>query len=428
MSSVTAAGISVAVDQNEYLAEGARTVDAIVTVETTDELTVAAPPQQRVEILIIDCSGSMGGHDKFGGARRATLAALDVLADGTRFAIVAGTDKAEVVFPKDGASAVADRHTRAAARHALDKLRPSGGTAIGTWLGLSRIIAQHHPGAMAHAILLTDGQNEHETPEQLAREIQASEGVFTCDCRGVGTDWRVDELRSIASALHGTVDLIKTPDLLAADFAAMMQSSMAKSIPELTLRLWTPVGAQIRFVKQVAPTIEVLTDRRNQVGPQVGEYPLGSWGAEERDYHVQLEVEPAAPGREKLAARISVVLGDEVVGQGLVKAVWTTDTDLSARISRRVAHYTGQAELAQAVQEGLAARKAGDLTTATAKLQRAVQLAAESGNDNTAKLLAAVVEVDDRTGTVRLRSAIDPADEMALDVRSTKTARVRKDD
>jgi hypothetical protein len=100
---------------------------------------------------------------------------------------------------------------------------------------------------------------------------------------------------------------------------------------------------------------------------------------------------------------------------------------LSAQISRRVAHYTGQAELAQAVQEGLSARKKGDIKTATAQLQRAMELAVESGNDGTAKLLKGVVEVDEHTGTVRLRREVAAADEMALDARSTRTARVQKE-
>jgi hypothetical protein len=139
-------------------------------------------------------------------------------------------------------------------------------------------------------------------------------------------------------------------------------------------------------------------------------------------------VEPAAAGREKLAARVSVVAGDEVLGEGLVNAVWTADTEKSAQISRRVAHYTGQAELAQVVQEGLSARKSGDVPTATAKLQRAMELAVESGNDGTAKLLRGVIEVDERTGTARLRREVEAADEMALDARSTRTARVRKED
>jgi hypothetical protein len=427
VSSVDGNGISVAIDQNEYLAEGAGTVDAVVTVETGADFVAAGPPPERVEILIIDTSGSMGAARKFDGARKATLAALDVLPDGTRFAIVEGTSMARLVFPSDTPSVPASRESRAAARRRLDKLRPNGGTAMGTWLGLARQLSKKHPGAMVHAILLTDGKNEHEEPAALAAEIRQSEGVFTCDCRGVGTDWRVEELRAIASALHGTVDIVADPAMLAADFAAMMQTSMTKAIPELTLRVWTPAGAVVQFVKQVAPTIQDLTARRTETGPQLGQYPLGAWGAEDRDYHVQVRVEPAAPGREKLAARISVVAGSDVVGQGLVRAVWTTETELSARISRRVAHYTGQAELAQVVQEGLTARKNGDVDTATAKLRRAVQLAAESGNESTAKLLRGVVEVDERNGTVRLRAKVEAADEMALDARSTKTARVRKE-
>jgi von Willebrand factor type A C-terminal domain len=222
------------------------------------------------------------------------------------------------------------------------------------------------------------------------------------------------------------VDIVADPEDLADDFAAMMRTSMSKSIADLTLRLWTPAGAHIEFVKQVAPTVEDLTHRRVDSGNQSGEYPLGAWGAEDRDYHIQVEVEPAAVGREKLAARVTVVAGDEVLGEGLVKAVWTADTALSAQISRRVAHYTGQAELAQAVQEGLSARKSGDVKTATAKLQRAMELAVKSGNTGTAKLLKGVVEVDEKTGTVRLRREIAAADEMALDARSTRTARVRK--
>ncbi|MFJ4657146.1 VWA domain-containing protein [Nocardia sp. NPDC088792] len=427
MNSPAENGVSVDVDQNEFLAEGTRTMDAVVTVQTSDELAVAAPPQQRVEILIIDCSGSMGGREKFPNARTATLAALDVMPDGTHFAIVKGTDTATVVYPTQGASAVANRESRAAARRALDKLKPDGGTAIGTWLGVSRMIAQKHPGAMVHAILLTDGKNEHETAERLAEEIRASEGLFTCDCRGVGSDWEPEELRAIASALHGTVDIVKTADLLAKDFAAMMESSMEKTIPELKLRVWTPVGARIVFLKQVAPAIENLTARRVETAPQIGEYPLGAWGADERDYHIKIDIDPLAPGGKKLAARISVFTDADPLAQGLVKAEWTTDTDLSAPISRGVAHYTGQAELAQVVQEGLAARKAGDNATATQKLQRAMHLAHESGNDNTAKLLRGVVDVDD-AGTVRLRAHVDPSDEIALNVRSSKTARVRPED
>jgi hypothetical protein len=428
MSSPDQQGISVDVDHNPYLAEGSGTVDAIVSIDAGDEVAVAADSGDRVEAIIIDCSTSMQSPiAKFDAAKRATAAAIDELVDGTYFAIIAGTEKATSVYPGDGRPTRASPTTRAEAKRAADGLRPNGGTALGTWLAHVRGIVALHPGALIHAILLTDGKDEHETPEDLRQEIAFSEGLFTCDCRGVGTSWHVEELRSISSALLGTVDIVADPADLADDFAAMMRTSMGKSIPDLTLRLWTPAGARIEFVKQVAPTVEDLTHRRVESGAQLGEYPLGSWGAEDRDYHVQVEVEPAAAGREKLAMRVSVVAGEEVLGEGLVKAVWTADTALSARISRRVAHYTGQEELAQAVQEGLSARKSGDVATATAKLQRAMELAVESGNTGTAKLLRGVVQVDERTGTVQLRRQVEAADEMALDARSTKTARVRKE-
>lgn len=421
-------GIAVDVDHNPHLAEGAGTVDAIVTVAIGNEMVVDTPPE-RVEAIIIDCSTSMQSPpNKFDEAKRATKAAVNEMVDGTFFTIVAGTEKAAAIYPEDGQPAQASEATKALAARALERLQPGGGTAIGSWLAYVRQVVAQHPDALTHAILLTDGKDEHETPEELGQEIGRSEGEFTCDCRGVGTDWHVEELRAISSALLGSVDIVADPADLADDFAAMMRASMGKSIPDLTLRLWTPAGARVAFVKQVAPTVEDLTQRRVDAGSQCGEYPLGAWGREERDYHLQVEVEPLAAGREKLAARISVIAGDETLGEGLVKAVWTTDSDLSACISHRVAHYTGQAELARAVQEGLAARKSGDIATATAKLVRAIELAVESGNDRTAKLLGRVIEVDEHTGTARLRRDVAAADEMALDARSTRTARAGKED
>jgi hypothetical protein len=116
-----------------------------------------------------------------------------------------------------------------------------------------------------------------------------------------------------------------------------------------------------------------------------------------------------------------------VLTEMLVLARWTDDTALSTKINPQVAHYTGQAELADVIQEGLKARDQGDLETATAKLGRAVQLANESGHEGTAKLLARVVDVVDApTGTVRLKKQVAGVDAELTNVRSTKTVRVKK--
>jgi hypothetical protein len=184
----------------------------------------------------------------------------------------------------------------------------------------------------------------------------------------------------------------------------------------------------VKFVKQVSPTVLDLTDRRTESGPRTGDYPTGAWGAESRDYHVCVRVKAAGVGDRMLAGRVSLLTSTgDVLGQGRVLAVWTEDSALSTRINREVAHYTGQAELAEVIQDGLEARKSGDVETATAKLGRAVALAASSGNTDTAKLLAKVVDVvDPVTGTVKLRPKVEDADEMTLDTRSTVTKRVGK--
>jgi hypothetical protein len=421
---------TVDIDQNEYLPEGGQDVSAIITVTSAD--TVAPPAAAAAggaEIIIIDCSGSMSSpQTKIAEARAATSAAVDVIRDGVAFAVIAGTTSAHPVFPSDGRLAIASPQTRQAAQRAVAGLRPAGGTAIGQWLRLAHQMFGSNPAPLRHAILLTDGKNQHETPEQLDTAISLCEGVFSCDCRGVGTDWEVAEIRRISSALLGTVDIVPDPAGLAADFAAMMETAMGKQVADVSLRVWTPQHATVRFMKQVAPAVEDLTARRTQTGPQAGDYPTGAWGpGESRDYHLGVRVTPAAVGQEMLAARVSLVAGPDTLSQGLVRAIWTADEALSTRINAHIAHYTGQAELAQAIQEGLEARKQGDEETATAKLGRAVALAEQSGNDDTAKLLAKVVDVvDAATGTVRLKKKVDDADEMALDTRSTKTVRTRK--
>jgi hypothetical protein len=202
---------------------------------------------------------------------------------------------------------------------------------------------------------------------------------------------------------------------------------MGKGTGAVSLRLWTPQGASVAFLKQVAPTIEDLTDRASAMNTLSAEYPTGAWGDESRDYHLCIEVQPREVGEEMLAGRVSLIVDGEAVSQALIRAIWTDDEQLSTRINREVAHYTGQAELADAIQEGLEARKQDDEHTATFKLGRAVQLAAAAGNTDTMKLLEGVVEVQDpATGTVRLKRGALDADEMALDTRSTKTVRVQK--
>lgn len=275
---------SVDVYQNEYLPEGGREVNAVVTVTATGGGTigsaVAAPhlyspgegPSAAV-VLMVDCSGSMDyPPTKMRNARDATAAAIDTLRDGVHFAVV-GTHLAREVYPGDGLLAVAGPDTREQAKQALRKLSAGGGTAIGTWLRRADRLLASADVAIRHGILLTDGRNEHESPEDLKAALDACAGRFTCDARGVGTDWEVKEVTGIASALLGTADIVAYPAGLAADFTRMMETAMGKEVADVSLRLWTPAGATVTFVKQVAPTVEELTGRRHRGGPPRGRLP-----------------------------------------------------------------------------------------------------------------------------------------------------------
>jgi hypothetical protein len=424
---------SAEVDQNEYLPLGGTEVHAIVTVTATDGPGATASAAEAVEIVIIDVSGSMGTpRNKLRSAKEATRAAIDCIRDGVRFAVLAGDDEATAVYPKSG-TAIADPSARRSAREAVERLKDGGGTQIGRWLTLANELFGSAPGTIRHAILLTDGQNG-ERPGELEDVLARCAGRFQCDCRGVGTDWEVDELRKISTALLGTVDIVPEPEGLESEFRTLIEEAMGKATADVVLRLWTPQGAKVAYVKQVAPTVEDLTDRaieaRKADGdpiPLTVDFPTGAWGEEWREYHVCIEVPARELGDETLAGRFKLMVDDEVASEAKILAIWTDDEVLSTRINLAVAHYNGQAELAEAIQEGLQARRDGDERRATSKLGRAVQLAAESGNEGTMKLLARVVDIDDPVrGTVRLRRNVAEVDEMSLDTRSTKTVRVQR--
>jgi hypothetical protein len=416
--------------QNEFLPDGGTDVNAIVRI-TCDHAGVAGQSGSgdAGEIIVVDTSLSMTGRN-FDAALEGAQAAVDQIVDGTWFAVVAGNHRAYLAYPRvrSGAGMVRmDSTTRQQAKEAIRRFRPDGGTAMGSWLLLTKTLFESISSLTnKHAILLTDGENHNESPEQLDAAIQRCLGDFQVDCRGIGVDWVVSELRKIAEALLGTVDIIGSPEELPKTFAELIQKQMSRGVDSAQLRVWMPQGAQLLFFKQVSPTVEDLTNRGDVLNPLTRDFPTGAWGDESRDYHVAIRLPAKTMGTEQLAARVQLVLGSTVATQELVKAKWSGDASLTARISPEVAHYTGQVELASAIQEGLAAKAAGDTPTATLKLGRAVQLAAQTSDTGATERLSRIVDITDAaTGTVRLRQSVDKADEMALDTASTKTTRIR---
>jgi uncharacterized protein YegL len=417
---------------NPYLPMGTTRVDAVLTVTASQDEgseSTFGGGSGLVIGIIVDTSGSMQG-DRIEAVRHATRKAIALLRDGMFFFIIRFSSTASVVYPLSPAT---ESH-KARADQEVRRLDAGGSTAMSTGLDMAREQFQMATGAIHQALFLTDGKNDDNDNARLDAVLARCEGVFQCDCRGVGTDWQVKQLQKISSKLLGTAQIIAAPANMEADFASTIQNASGRTIGKVRLRLWTPKTARIVAVKQMSPEIVLLTDRGTPVDAQSTDYPTGAWSAESRDYYVAIEMStPGEIGDEMLAARPSILY--EVGGQvqevknpaARILASWTGDEALSARINPQVAHYTGQAELAQTIQEGLEARAKGDVETATRLLGRAAKLAVTSGNEETTSRLKKVVDiVDAREGTVRLKQKVNKADEMDLDLGSTRTSRARR--
>ncbi|MCL2784261.1 MAG: VWA domain-containing protein, partial [Propionibacteriaceae bacterium] len=200
--------------QNEFLSDGSTDVNAIVRIECSQAGVAGQTGAGDVgEIVIVDTSASMGLVN-MQAAKDAAMVAVDTILDGTFFAIIAGNHRPYLAFPRvtSGPGMVRmDPQTRMAAKRAIASFRADGGTAIGSWLLLARSLFRSIPTLIQkHVILLTDGENHNESVVQLDTAIRQCLGEFQADCRGIGIEWQVSEIRKIAQALLGTVDMIPT--------------------------------------------------------------------------------------------------------------------------------------------------------------------------------------------------------------------------
>lgn len=400
---------SLRVDHNPNLAVGQRQLHAIVQINAAEPDTGAdggAPPA--AEVIVIDSSRSMIGT-RIEEARRAASAAVDVVRDGTYFAVVAGQTSAELVYPRERTMVAATARNRAAAKRKIADVAVGGTTNMSTWLSLTDTLLTGCPAQIKHAIMLTDGHST-DTEGALAAALKSCGGHFVCDCRGVGDGWRDDELRQIARALLGTWAPVAAPEDLADDFRAALTASMAKRIPDVTLRIRLYGQTAVSYLAQVMPSIEDLTGRGVVAADgRAVEFPLGHWGAQVRDYHLRLDTSQKAlnieNGGEARAARLEVVLPGpgEVAASASVKVSWTEDVMLTSSINPRVAGYTGQEDLAAAVDAGLDAWRNGR-PDAEEKMGQAVRLAHQVRHADLLERFSAIAElVDPAAGIIRLR-------------------------
>ncbi|WP_410599213.1 VWA domain-containing protein [Amycolatopsis sp. lyj-90] len=424
------------VHQNKFLAEGDRSMTAIVRVVSRGgEAPVA---RTAAEVLMIDCSSSMRfPSTKIGEARRAAAAAIDVFPDGVRFAVIQGTDRATMLYPAEGGLVAASDQTRAEARAAVEHLAAVGGTAMGAWLAKARDLFDGVPDAVRHAILLTDGRNDSQTRADLMSVLNSCEGRFVCDARGIGDGWEPAELTQIGRVLRGNIDSVVEDEKLAEDFRQLVESAMTKVLPEVRLRIGTMPYSWLRSVKQVFPDEYDLTDRCEETAVREVELSLGSFaGDETRDYQLILDLDPDLEprfGRDRQLAwtELAPVPGVSRDENALaIAGQWTHDPIPPTKVDPLVSRYADQNALSEALGAGTEAYLAGDRETAEREWREAFSLATKLDDADMLDRLRAVLEVlDEKDFLVRVRDEVPPSAILHLVVpsRVSKIASAQED-
>ena len=408
---------------NPFLPLGGKRIDAVLTISCDGDGAVSST-KERAVMLILDTSGSMDNGSRLSNMKMAARIAVERMPEGTLFGIVTFNSDARVLVPLQRSTA----QSRASASHLIQQLTANGGTEFSKALLAARTEFLKHPEAIACARLLTDGENnKDDTRKWLKSAVTQCQGVFQCDARGVDTDWHPDDLKFIASSLLGNADAVTNANKLADDFQDFLNRSFAKSVGGASLRLWSPKTSKLVMVKQVSPEINDLAPLMKRIDDKVVEVPLGSWATEKRDYQIAFELEANNEGEEVLACRPKLVYVEngqtvEVPGQNIV-ATWSSDESKTTRMNKEVAHYNGQGELQEAIEEGMKAKAQGNVDVATRLLGKAARLAVQSGNEEVTRRLEKVVQIDDAaTETVRLKRA-DKAADLELEMGATRTVR-----
>jgi hypothetical protein len=378
------------IDATYHLPCNADHAEALITVQARPG-RAPGPGGRIAEILIMDRSLSMKSDHKVNEARRAAQAAIDALPDGALLAIIAGNENAARVFPLSPGLAAVDTETRKAAKRAVTGLLPEGGTRIGRWLteasGLFSA-AGLAPGTVRHAVLYTDGINQHESPAELDGALGTCADQFTCDARGLGNDWDYLQVRRIADRLHGEAEAVLRIEELAGDFTRLMRRVQRIAVPRAYLRL-SPYGPfRVTSVAQVYPVEVDMTRHQRPVDGAVTDVPLGSWEAREtRRYQVSLRFDPATipTGEELRAVRVDLLAeapdGTLVPCHDAPVTVFRHATSGgSITLPESLTQVHNQREIGLAIRACVNAWLNGRTTDADAELADALRLARATGD------------------------------------------------
>ena len=156
--------------------------------------------------IVVDRSTSMRGQ-RLDQVRSAAQAVLDQLDASDHAAIIAFSDRAEVVVAPDQAK------DRSVSRARLSLLQAGGGTAIAQGLetGLTQLRQSFQRDGVNHLLLLTDGRTYGDEAACLEMADRSVTDGITISGIGIGSDWNDRFLDDLTSRTGGAAIFLDTP-------------------------------------------------------------------------------------------------------------------------------------------------------------------------------------------------------------------------
>ncbi|KKJ01436.1 macro domain-containing protein [Prochlorothrix hollandica] len=326
----------------------ASTLDVLVRITPPALATPTERPDLNLS-LVLDRSGSMGGHNKMPYAKAAAQYAVEQLALGDRVSVVTFDNQVETPIP----STLAGR--KEVIINAIQAIQPRGSTALHAgWLEGGMQVSQHlKPEHLNRVMLLSDGQaNVGETnPDVIGQDVRglAQRGVSTTTL-GVGDDYDEILLEAIAASGDGSYYYIASPDQLPDIFQQELQGLMAT------------LGRNVRLGAELAPGVVLLDCFNDFKTLATGDYSLPNLIAE-------------SPFTAALRLQIPIQTGEPLDWLAQVKLTWN-DVETGAELTTVITlalPWVSQGEWEALPFNGEVQQEVAVLTVARAKKEAASQ-------------------------------------------------------
>lgn len=318
--------------------------------------------------LVIDRSTSMRDA-RMQGVKAAAMDVIDALTPDDRLAVIAFSDRAEVIT----ASTTVENKTQF--RSALMAIVPGGGTEL--YQGLSAAISQIRPyvaeDTISHVLLLTDGRTYGDEKLAFAAAARVREDGIGISTFGIGEDWNDAFLDDLARQGGGASHYIDAPSKVRDALRNQVRDLGALVLRRTSARVSTASGVQLLEAYRAAPTMEILQANAG------GELSLGGLSAGVTVVlALMFSVAMTGTGPRRIA-RVTIEGEDMVKGapSALWHDIWVTLRDDPVvvavpprllNIMGRLSIYRLQERAWMALEDGSQERAMSDLESAATRL------------------------------------------------------------